>query len=632
MCGIAGLYNISSPEALHKMLQAISSRGPDDSDMLIEHEKGIYLGHRRLSIIDLSGSGRQPMTDASGRFSITYNGEIYNYMELKEELEALGYAFKTRTDTEVVLTAYRHWGQGCLKRFRGMFALAILDRGPGYGAARVGGQEIPDFPYLFLGRDRFGIKPLVYTQSERGFAFASELKALFAAGLVERKVRPEALVEYLSYGAVSQPETMIGKVYQLEPGTALSVSQGGKTLKHLQYWDLGLEVEASRDILKDLDYPELVQQTRSLLEEATRYHLVADVPVGAFLSGGVDSTAVCALMQRLTDKPVQTFSVGFKGQVEVTDESSFAKAAAAYIGSEHTEVVVDGQDIADCFDAVIQALDQPSSDGTNVYLVSQAAAQQVKVAISGTGGDELFAGYPHFASFQEAARGKANLLDFLAAKLHAIRPNRVTANRSYKVVNLDQRLARMRNLVWPAKLRRQIRGQLAPLCGPYMHPALRNGGLPDWDPVSQLSYAECKGYLQNTLLRDNDVMSMAHSLEVRPLLLDHKLAEHALALPPEAKIRNGQMKSALVDAVSDLIPAACWQRPKEGFQLPFATWMNGRLKPRVQDAFCSPIAKEIFSKRYLSLMKSKINKGKLPRKAWAPFILLAWMEHTSCRL
>ena len=632
MCGIAGLYNIPSPEALQKMLQAISSRGPDDSDMLIEHEKGIYLGHRRLSIIDLSASGRQPMTDASGRFSITYNGEIYNYMELKEELEELGYAFKTWTDTEVVLNAYRHWGQGCLKRLRGMFALAILDRGPGYGAARLGGQEISESPYLFLGRDRFGIKPLVYTQTEQGFAFASEIKALFAAGLVDRKVRPEALVEYLSYGAVSQPETMIEKVYQLEPGTALSVSQGGKTLKHLRYWDLGLEVEASRDTLKDFDYPELVQQTRSLLEEATRYHLIADVPVGAFLSGGVDSTAVCALMQRLTDKPVQTFSVGFKGQVEVTDESSFAKVAAAYIGSEHTEVVVDGRHIADCFDAVIQALDQPSIDGTNVYLVSQAAAQQVKVAISGTGGDELFAGYPHFASFQEAARGKANPVDYLAAMLHGIRPNRFTANRSYKVANLEQRLARMRNLAWPAKLRRQLRGQLASLCGPCKHPVLKMGGLPDWDPVSQLSYAECKGYLQNTLLRDNDVMSMAHSLEVRPLLLDHKLAEHALALPPEAKIRNGQMKSALVDAVSDLIPAACWQRPKEGFELPFATWMNGRLKPRVQDAFCSPIAKEIFSKRYLSLMKSKINKGKLPRKAWAPFILLAWMEHTPCSL
>jgi len=633
MCGIAGLYNISSPDALQYMLQAISSRGPDDSDMLIDQESGICLGHKRLSIIDLSADGRQPMTDASGRFSITYNGEIYNYLELKQELEELGYAFQTRTDTEVVLTAYRHWGSECLCRFRGMFAFAILDRGPGFGPAELGGLGVPECPYLFLARDRFGIKPLVYTQTGQGFAFASELKALLAAGLVKQQVRPEAVVEYLSYGAVSQPGTMLKGVYQVEPGTAMFVTPGGKNLKSVRYWDLVWGVDSNRDSLKNLDYPELVRQTRSLLEEATRYHLIADVPVGAFLSGGVDSTAVCALMQRVSGKPVQTFSVGFNGPVEVTDESSFAREAAAHLGCEHTEVIIDEQDIAACFDALIHALDQPSIDGTNTYLVSRAAARKVKVAISGLGGDELFAGYPHFAAYQQAAKNKATPIDYLASVLHAMRPNRFTVNRSYKIASFDQRLAKMRNLVASReKLRKQVRGELVSLCGPYLHPALKGSGLPDWDPVSQLSYAECKGYLQNTLLRDNDVMSMAHSLEVRPVLLDHKLAEHAVALPPEAKIRNGQMKSALVDAVSDLIPAACWQRPKKGFEMPFATWMNGRLRPRVQQAFCSQMAQEIFDKRYLSSIKSQIKKGKLPRKVWASFILLAWMEQSSCQL
>ncbi|MEX0374573.1 asparagine synthase (glutamine-hydrolyzing) [Spiribacter pallidus] len=632
MCGIAGLYNTPSPEALQPMLQAISSRGPDDGDILVEWENGICLGHKRLSIIDLSAGGRQPMTDASGRFSITYNGEIYNHLELRRELQELGHSFRTRTDTEVVLSAYRHWGQDCLRRLRGMFALAILDRGPDYGGSWLGGQKVPDSPYLFLARDRFGIKPLVYTQTGRGFAFASELKALLASGLVQRTVRPEAVVEYLSYGAVSQPGTILKGVYQLEPGTAVYVSQDGFVSTPSRYWDLSWGMEANRDALETLAYPDLVQKTRSLLEEATQNHLVSDVPVGAFLSGGVDSAAVCALMQRETGEPVQTFSLGFKGLVEVTDETSFAKEVAKYIGCQHTEVLVNDRDVAECFDDIISALDQPSVDGTNTYLVSQAAAQQVKVAVSGLGGDELFAGYHHFAAFKEAARGEAGPVDYIASMLHKARPNRFTVRRAYKAASFEQRLAMMRNLTVPNKLRGQLSGSLAALCGPYTHPALLGSDLSDWDAVSQLSYAECKGYLQNTLLRDNDVMSMAHSLEVRPVLLDHKLAEHALALPAEAKICNGQMKAVLVDAVSDLIPPGCWQRPKKGFELPFATWMNGRLRPRVRDAFFSSEAKEIFDRSYLDRMKNRINKGSIPRSAWAPFVLLSWIKHTSCRL
>lgn len=632
MCGIAGLYNTRVPDAVESMLQAISCRGPDDSNTMLEQECGICLGHKRLSIIDLSADGRQPMTDISGRFSITYNGEIYNYLELRQELRKLGYSFQTLTDTEVVLNAYRHWGRDCLSRFRGMFALVILDRGPGYARSNLGGRESPHGPYLFLARDRFGIKPLVYAQTQQGFAFASELKALLCSGLVERTVRPEAVVEYLSYGAVSQPGTILKGVYQLEPGTAVYVSQGSEALKTFRYWGLSWEMETKRDALKNLTYSELVQKTRDLLEEATRYHLVSDVSVGAFLSGGVDSAAVCALMQRETKKPVETFSVGFRGPVEVTDESAFAKEVARYIGCAHTDVIVDDRDVAECFDEIIHALDQPSIDGANIYLVSRAAAEHVKVAISGLGGDELFAGYPHFAAFQEAARGKVNPVDHLASMLHSVRPNRFTAGRSYNAVGFEQRLAMMRNLTPPKKLSRRLSASLAALCGPYTHPALVGEDFPDWDPVSQLSYAECKGYLQNTLLRDNDVMSMAHSLELRPVLLDHKLAEHALALPAEAKIRNGQMKAVLVDAVSDLIPSACWQRPKRGFELPFSTWMNGRLRPRVREAFSSSQADEIFDKAYLDRMKRCINKGRIPRNAWAPFVLLAWMRNTSCRL
>jgi asparagine synthase (glutamine-hydrolysing) len=614
------------------MLQTLTPRGPDDSDVLFYSEQAVSLGHRRLSIIDLSASGRQPMSDPSGRFSITYNGEIYNYLELRQELKGYGYVFNTQTDTEVLLMAYRHWGQECLRRLRGMFAFAILDRGPEFGPAALEKNSTPGAPHLFLARDRFGIKPLLYTQTRNGFAFASELKALLAADLVDRAVRPEAVVEYLGYGAVSQPGTIVEGVFQLEPGTAMYVSKGGQRIDTLRYWDLAQASNRHRENLAGLDYPEQVRLIRTLLEDATRYHLIADVPVGAFLSGGVDSTAVCALMQRLTDKPVQTFSIGFQEAVEVTDESSFARQAAEFIGCEHKEVLLSGRDIQACFDAVITALDQPSIDGTNAYLVSQAASRKVKVAISGLGGDELFAGYTHFKAYQQAAGHKSTLLDHAAAFVHELRPSRFTNTRAHNAGDVQKRLTLIRNIANHKKLQKQVSAPLVPFCQPYVHPALLNGDLPDWDPVSQLSYAECKGYLKNTLLRDNDVMSMAHSLEVRPVLLDHKLAEHAVALPPEAKIRNGRLKAALVDSVQDLIPSECWQRPKKGFELPFASWMNGPLVDRFQEVFCSEGARQIFQESFRKKMFAYARKKAIPRKAWASFALLSWMEQSGCKL
>lgn len=614
------------------MLQAMSPRGPDDGGVVYDQENLVCLGHKRLSIIDLSSCGRQPMTDSSGRFSITYNGEIYNYRELRRELERLGHVFRTQTDTEVLLVAYKEWGASCLERLRGMFAFAILDRGPKCGEARMGNHDLPDSPYVFLARDRFGIKPLLYTNTGDGFAFASELKAFMSAGLVKRTARPGAVVEYLSYGAISQPGTILEDVYHLEPGTAMYVSEAGGKLTRVSYWNLAEAAEAKRTTLGKLPYEELVWQTRKVLEQATAYHLVADVPVGAFLSGGVDSTAVCALMQRHTGRPIRTFSIGFKENTEVTDETSFAKKAADSIGCEHSEIVVGGQDIKRSFDAVIHALDQPSIDGTNTYLVSHTAGGEVKVALSGIGGDELFAGYPHFLSYLRAAGSKGSLWRGAAAALHRLRPNRFTLQSAYARASIDERLALMRNLAGPDRLKHQVARALVPFCEPYIHPAIRDGGLPAWDPVSQLSYAECRGYLRDTLLRDNDVMSMAHSLEVRPVLVDHELATHALALPLGAKVRDGQMKAALVDAVKDLVPAQSWNRPKKGFELPFATWMNGSLSGYVEEALYSESAKQVFGSAFLKKVQKQARAETLPRRAWSWLVLLSWMEQSRCRL
>lgn len=523
-------------------------------------------------------------------------------------------------------------GGSCLHRLRGMFAFAILDRGPAWGSTKIDDMNLPRSPYLFLARDRFGIKPLVYVKTGSKFAFASELKALMTLDWVKGTMRPEAVIEYLEYGAISQPETILNDVYQLEPGTAMYVSESGEEVSVQRYWDLADAVASKQEIVQNLDYTEQVQLIRELLEEATQYHLICDVAVGAFLSGGIDSTAVCALMQRMTDKPVQTFSIGFKGTTEVTDESSFAKEVATLLGCEHTEVIVDEKDIEASFDDVINSIDQPSIDGTNTYLVSQATTKTVKVAISGVGGDELFAGYPHFKAYQKAMNQRPSILDYGAAFLHDIRPNRFTYQSAYKAANRSKRLALPRNLVKPKQLRKQVKSNLVSWCQPYNHPVLCHNELPNWDALSQLSYAECRGYLQNTLLRDNDVMSMAHSLETRPVLLDHKLAEHAIALPPTSKIRNGQMKSALVDAVKDIIPTKCWNQPKQGFELPFATWMNSSLLSRVREVINSDSARQVFNTSYLQKIDKQAKKKTIPRKAWAWFVLFSWMEQTGCRL
>lgn len=632
MCGIAGLFGHADQDIITRMSKSMTSRGPDDHGFFVDEENQVSLAHRRLSILDLTSAGHQPMRDSSGRYIIVHNGEVYNFRELKQELEGFGYSFKSHTDTEVILYAYMEWGVDCVRRFRGMFAFAILDRGIKYGPNLRNTSDIPSTPYLFLVRDRFGIKPFIYSFVGDNFIFASEIKALLASGLVERKIDPLSLVDYLGYGAVFQPKTILKNVCQLEPGTGMFVYDYGKKSRSFRYWDL---VEATNDLRRDYakkDYADHVQHTRKLLEEATQYHLVADVPVGAFLSGGVDSTAVVALMARQTSKPIMTFSVGFERTKEVSDELSFAKKAAKFLGCEHTEVIVTPKDITGNFDGIIEAIDQPSIDGTNTYLVSQATSKSVKVAISGLGGDELFAGYPHFNLYQKSFDRAASVWDQILSLLHTLRPNRFTINSAYFTASPEERLAMVRRLFTNKRLKTVANEQLAQFIESEFRQCCRQQKDDSLTPVARMSLEECKRYLLSTLLRDNDVMSMGHSLEVRPVLLDHVLAEHAFALPDNAKIRGDIMKSALVDSVKDIIPEECWSRPKMGFEMPFATWMNGVLQERVRTCFESKKAEDVFSKGYQKKMQYMIKTGRIPRVAWAWFILLEWMIKNDCEV
>lgn len=617
MCGIAGIWGKVEADALAKMTNAQAHRGPDDVGLYFDAENGVGLGHRRLSIIDLSSSGHQPMSYGDGRYWITYNGEVYNYRELRRELEKYGHSFRSQTDTEIILAAYAQWGGRCLKHLRGMFAFAIWDR---------------DKEQLFLARDRLGIKPLLYCQKNGLFLFASELKAFLQSGLVDPIVDLESLFAYLAMGSAIQPKTFIQGIYQLEPGTSLTLNAHGDYTTE-RYWHLVADSQARRDDYSRRSFPELVEITRDKLEEACRLHLVADVPVGSFLSGGIDSTTITAMMARYAPYPIHSFSVGFPETDECQDELSYAKIAADYLGCRHTEVVLTGKEVAQHFEQVIDSIDQPSVDGLNTYFVSHAASRKVKVTLSGLGGDEFFAGYPHFAILARANDRKATMVDHFLALVHKLRPNRFTIVSHNRCVPFMTQLAGLRRIFQDGdiqtalepSLRRTFHpGFLEELFSPYRHDGL--------DTLAHISLAESRGYLLNTLLRDNDVMSMAHSLEVRPVLLDHPFMEHVFALPPDAKIRNGVLKAALIEAVRDLLPEETVTRKKMGFTMPIGTWLKTELRDRLLDCVTDREAQTIFSSTFLKQCAAGLGNYRYTMKLWALLIFWEWFRKNRCAL
>jgi asparagine synthase (glutamine-hydrolysing) len=610
MCGIAGLIGSSSPDLAEAMGAAMRHRGPDDEGTFIDAAAGVALVHRRLSIIDTTSAGHQPMSHAAGRFVIVFNGEIYNFRELRDELAALGHRFVSNSDTEVVLAAYAEWRERSVDRLRGMFAFAIWDR-------EAAG---PDDTALFLARDRFGIKPLYICRSAGALLFASELKALLATGLVERRLDREALWSYLSLGSIPQPRTAIAGVEMLPAGHIARVRKHGG-VEIARYWDL---VEASSSLRREIgsiDRTSAVARTRQLLEEATRLHMIADVPVGAFLSGGIDSTAVVGLMTRASGQRIRTFSVGFDDSGNVTDEREWARLAAKHFDSEHTEVVVTGALVSDQFDHIVSSIDQPSLDGTNTYLVSQAAGRELKVALSGLGGDELFAGYEHFRRFKRAS--SFNSVRHLARYV----PGRFLRDRNLIAADLPSRYATLRNLAEefekntilnPDLLRDMARVPLAKLYEPLLRGEL--------DSLAQTTYVETSRYLADTLLRDADAMSMAWSLEVRPVLLDHELAQFVTALPATMKL--GEInKPLLVDAVRDLLPPELLTRKKTGFELPLQHWLTGALRDRAIRAFSSRSAREVFSQSFLKGAVDALHQRRRQSiRIWAYLMLVEWLE------
>lgn len=602
------------------MVQALKHRGPDDSGIYHDAESRVAIGQTRLSIIDLSSAGHQPMSYGNERFWIVFNGEIYNYLELKVDLEQAGHRFRSTSDTEVVLAAYAEWGTRAIRRFRGMFAFAIYDRTPTSSA-----------PSVVLARDRLGIKPLLYAEKEGALAFASELRALIAGGFVAKRVDPEAMLDYFAVGAVFQPRTIFADVQALPPGCWMEIL--GNAHRIVRYWDLNEATTDLRQELKNISFKEAVEQVRHRLIDAARYCMVSDVPVGAFLSGGIDSTIVVGLMGETSGQRIRTYTIGFEETNRDIDERHYAQLAARQLNTDHKEIAITAAEAEYIFPEIWESIDQPSLDGANTWLVSRLARASVKVVVSGLGGDELFVGYQHFRWIADAARNSpsgwpAGLA--VVQALHAILPNRFSQRLLYRYANPAGRFALLRRISGNAALLRDILPAWSVDASRRLTQRQEVFLCDDVDSIQQVGYAEMRGYLLSTLLRDGDVMSMAHGLEVRPLLLDHPLVEFVYALPAKHKLRG--YKELLVHAVPEYLSDVLRNRPKMGFEMPFVRWMAGPLREKMRSLLCSPAAGRLFRQEYLERLQMQVAKGSPPRELWAWAILLAWCERYQVEL
>ena len=714
MCGITGLI-VSEPRQLdpgavvERMQSSLVHRGPDDRGLFVASNYRCALAHTRLSILDLSPAGHQPMglgglgtgsaehgagweregrgvrreAPAVGgrpstvghqhgaRYWIVFNGEIYNYRELRKEVGAgsgeLGAgeeqgarsreqgagheqgagsreqragereqgsevrgqkppvsgqpstvsnnAWRSNTDTEVILRAYEKWGLGCLEKLRGMFAFAIWDN-----------RE----QKLILARDPFGIKPLYYYQSDRFFLFASEVRPLLASGLVSRKLSQEGLISYLQFGSVQDPLTMIHGVRALMPGHCLIVKLEDRRPK-TEVFRYANDVSHQADDCIPASRTEAVEILRAKLEESIRVHLISDVPLGAFLSGGIDSSAIVALMTRVAGQRPKTFSVVF--EESEFSEGEHAKLVARKFGTEHREILLSEESLLDLLPNALEAMDQPTMDGINAYVISKAVRESgVTVALSGLGGDELFGGYPSFRrakQLQLIGMAPFGLRKLASAVAGGFSNGSVRQRKFWDLVESDcsptAAYAISRQLFSPADISALISGQRSGGQGAGsveqgverdhatngMKPEFRNQtsevsqfairnpkseievppqaprSMLHADLVNEVSVLELTGYMANTLLRDTDQMSMAHALEVRVPFIDPVVVQYVLRLPGSWKVDGERSKPLLVDALGKLLPEDVWKRPKMGFTLPFERWMRSSLQGEVDDVLSS---------------------------------------------
>jgi asparagine synthase (glutamine-hydrolysing) len=622
MCGLTGFAGVpQSPDFLRSTVRAMSDaivhRGPDDSGEFIDAERGLAFGFRRLAIVDLSAAGHQPMTSATGRYVMVFNGEVYNYEEIRRELREAGRApaFRGHSDTEVMLAAFEAWGlEAAVKRFVGMFAFALWDRTE---------------QTLHLVRDRMGVKPMYYGFSGRTFLFGSELKALRKHPDFHAVVDPAAVAAYLRYLYVPAPLSIYDGIYKQMPGTIVTLRRGSRSVETRTYWSV--PEAAAKGVANRFrgTESEAVDALDALLRDAVALRMMADVPLGVFLSGGVDSSLVTALMQAQATQPVKTFTIGF--QEGAYDEAKYAAAIAKHLGTAHTELYVTPKDALDVIPLLPEMYDEPFADSSQIptFLVSKMARQHVTVSLSGEGGDEVFGGYRRYFEGQRVLRTfggvPAPLRRLLGRAMLATPPSlwdRVMKQGGTQMQKLGRVLAAQDLNDLYFELVSHWRNAV-PNAPEVPRPVSDLA-----DPVERMMYLDQISYLPDDILAKVDRASMAASLEAREPLLDHRVVELAWTLPLEMKVRDGQGKQILRRVLDRYVPRPLIDRPKMGFKVPIDAWLRGPLrewaeellserKLREQGLLDVPVVRKVWS-------DSLAGRGAWHDHLWAVLMLQAW--------
>lgn len=622
MCGICGIFNFGSEEAvdistLKRMCTVMSHRGPDDEGFFVE--RNIGLGMRRLSIIDLS-TGHQPISNEDGTIWIVFNGEIYNHLIIRKELESKGHKFSTKTDTETIVHAYEEYGENCVDELRGMFAFAIWDNAK---------------KKLFLARDRVGIKPLYYYIDDKRLIFGSELKVILEHPGIPKDLDFGALDNFLTFEYIPAPLTIFKNVKKLSQAHTLSIENNRVSIN--EYWKLHFrEVKRSEE--------EICEELYEILKEAVKMRLMSDVPLGAFLSGGIDSSTVVGLMSEVMDKPVKTFSIGFDDPSY--NELKYARIVAKHFGTDHTELVIK-PDIADWVDKLIKYLDEPFGDFSifPTFLVSELTRKHVTVSLSGDGGDELFAGYEHYVANRIDSYYRKlptifreKLIPYVVSKVPPSSQKKGLVNKVKRFVEGTLHPCSLRHFRWAKFFSEEEKAVLysegvkrdledVDTYLPFTKYLSESNGA---DYLDQELFADIKTYLCDDILVKVDRMSMANSLEARVPFLDHKFVEFVATIPSRMKLNGFKSKYILRKAMERILPKEILYRNKQGFSIPIKNWLKDELKPLMEDML-SPkrIRREgLFNPEYIDRLKAEHLSGVAnhSHRLWSLMVFEIWQD------
>lgn len=619
MCGLGGLIYFDrgreiDKTILKKMADSIRHRGPDDEGFYINQNVG--LAFRRLSIIDLN-TGHQPLSNANQSIHLVFNGEIYNFLELRKLLDQKGYIFKTHTDTEVILHLYEEYGVNCLQYLRGMFAFSIWDNNK---------QQ------LFCARDRFGIKPFYYYSDDQKFVFGSEIKAILASGNINKELSYEALDSYFAFGYITSDLSIYKKIKKLQPGNYLLLSFKQKvTLDIKRYWDIYFEPDYSKS------ESQWAEEIESTLSETVKLHMISDVPLGAFLSGGIDSSSVVAMMARNSNLPIQTFSIGFKEQKY--NEIEFAREIAQKYGCIHREQIIEPESVS-LLPRLASAYDEPFADSSAIptYYVSKFAREHVTVALSGDGGDELFAGYEIYRYFQKIYKNTSSsgsIKQLLWGNIYKLIPQKVSGKGLAYFLSQNKNFLGAYLCIWPKEDRKKLILNNHLFTNPkkssenFKEEILRKNKNHDF--ITNLQNLDMQTYMVDDILTKVDRASMLNSLEVRVPLLDHKFAELTFRIPWSLKLNNKDGKYILKKSMSKFLPGNILKHPKQGFNVPLSIWFKDDLKEYIADTLLcqNPLLSLYLDKNYVKKIIEDNHNGMrdLSGRIWSLLFFEEWLKH-----